>query len=287
VAEASPGQPAGRPLPPGLDLLWGRRERGKRGPRPGLSADSIVDAAVQIADAEGLDAVSMARVAAKLGFTTMSLYRYVANKDELLQLMWNASATGAETLVIEGDGWRSRLRTWAIIQRDMLDLHPWVTHMPMAAPPLAPNSLHFVERGLETMDETGLPDSDKLRIIGLLSSYTLSEARMADDAKRAALAAAGTEPSGTEAAGTEPAETEPAGPAGDTGDTGDTGAEPPPDYGWLLRELVDERTYPRLYRLAWDPAPDGQLTEREEFLFGIDLILDGAQALIDRAGGGY
>jgi AcrR family transcriptional regulator len=287
VAEASSGQPAGRPLPPGLDLLWGRRERGKRGPRPGLSADSIVDAAVQIADAEGLDAVSMARVAAKLGFTTMSLYRYVANKDELLQLMWNASATGAETLVIEGDGWRSRLRTWAIIQRDMLDLHPWVTHMPMAAPPLAPNSLHFVERGLETMDETGLPDSDKLRIIGLLSSYTLSEARMADDAKRAALAAAGTEPSGTEAAGTEPAETEPAGPAGDTGDTGDTGAEPPPDYGWLLRELVDERTYPRLYRLAWDPAPDGQLTEREEFLFGIDLILDGAQALIDRAGGGY
>jgi AcrR family transcriptional regulator len=225
----------------------------------------------------------MARVAAKLGFTTMSLYRYVANKDELLQLMWNASATGAETLVIEGDGWRSRLRTWAIIQRDMLDLHPWVTHMPMAAPPLAPNSLHFVERGLETMDETGLPDSDKLRIIGLLSSYTLSEARMADDAMRAALAA-GTEPSGTEAAGTEPAETEPAGPAGDTGDTG---AEPPPDYGWLLRELVDERTYPRLYRLAWDPAPDGQLTEREEFLFGIDLILDGAQALIDRADGGY
>ena len=279
MAQAPSGQPAGRPLPPGLDLLWGRRARGKRGPRPGLSADSIVDAAVQIADAEGLDAVSMARVAAKLGFTTMSLYRYVANKDELLQLMWNASATGAETLVIEGDGWRSRLRTWAIIQRDMLDLHPWVTHMPMAAPPLAPNSLHFVERGLETMDETGLPDSDKLRIIGLLSSYTLSEARMADDAKRAALAAAETEAAGTERAGTEPAE-----PAGDTGDTG---AEPPPDYGWLLRELVDERTYPRLYRLAWDPAPDGQLTEREEFLFGIDLILDGAQALIDRADGGY
>ena len=285
MAEASPGQPAGRPLPPGLDLLWGRRARGKRGPRPGLSADSIVDAAVQIADAEGLDAVSMARVAAKLGFTTMSLYRYVANKDELLQLMWNASATGAETLVIEGDGWRSRLRTWAIIQRDMLDLHPWVTHMPMAAPPLAPNSLHFVERGLETMDETGLPDSDKLRIIGLLSSYTLSEARMADDARRAAMAAAETELAGTEPAGTEPAE--PAGDGGDTGDTGDTGAEPPPDYGWLLRELVDERTYPRLYRLAWDPAPDGQLTEREEFLFGIDLILDGAQALIDRADGGY
>ena len=149
MAEATSGQPAPRPLPPGLDLLWGRRERGKRGPRPGLSADAIVEAAVRLADAEGLEAVSMARVAAELGFTTMSLYRYVASKDELLQLMWNASALGAESLVIEGDDWRSRLRAWAIIQRDMLDRHPWITQMPMAAPPVAPNSLHFVERGLE------------------------------------------------------------------------------------------------------------------------------------------
>ena len=128
-------------LPPGLDLLWGRREPGRRGPRPGLSVDAIVEAAIRLADAEGLDAVSMARVAKELGFTTMSLYRYVASKDELLQLMWNASAQGAEDLVLEGDGWRPRLRSWAIVQREMLDRHPWITQMPMAAPPLAPNSL--------------------------------------------------------------------------------------------------------------------------------------------------
>ena len=172
-------------LPPGLDLLWGRRERGRRGPRPGLSLDAIVEAAISLADAEGLDAVSMARVAEKLGFTTMSLYRYVTTKDELLQLMWNASALGAEQLVLEGQGWRLRLRKWAIVQRAMIDQHRWITQMPMAAPPLAPNSLTFVERGLETLDETGLADADKLRVIGLLSSYTLSEARMAHDAARA------------------------------------------------------------------------------------------------------
>ncbi|MGH3261278.1 MAG: TetR/AcrR family transcriptional regulator, partial [Trebonia sp.] len=120
------------PLPPGLDLLWGRRERGRRGPRPGLSPNAIVEAAVRLADAEGLEAISMARVAAELGFTTMSLYRYVANKEELLQLMWNASALGAEHLAIEGDDWRARLRAWAIIQRDMIDRHPWITQMPMA-----------------------------------------------------------------------------------------------------------------------------------------------------------
>src|SRR5580693_3019855 len=154
MAEATPGQAAPRPLPPGLDLLWGRRERGRRGPRPGLSADAIAAAAIRLADAEGLDTVSMARVAAELGVTTMALYRYVANKDELLQLMWNASAIGTEHLVIEGDGWRSLLRAWAVIQRDMIDLHPWIAQMPMAAPPVAPNSLRFVERGLATMDET-------------------------------------------------------------------------------------------------------------------------------------
>jgi len=262
MAEPTAGR---RPLPPALELLWGRRERGRRGPRPGLSADAIVDAAVRIADAEGLEALSMARVAAELGFTTMSLYRYVASKDELLQLMFNASALGAESLVIEGDGWRPRLRAWAVIQREMLDRHPWITQMPMAAPPLAPNSLHFVERGLQALDGTGLADMDKLRIIGLLSSYTLNEGRMAYDAARAADEAM----KGAQAAqesGTPP--------------------EPPLTYEDLLRELVDERTYPHLHRLAWSPARDHPRSEREEYLTGIDLILDGVQALIDRTSEG-
>jgi AcrR family transcriptional regulator len=186
---AEPEPPAAQrkaQLPAGLDLLWGRRGPGKRGPRPGLSADAIVDAAMRLADAEGLEGVSMARVAAELGFTTMSLYRYVTGKEELLQLMWNGSARDAEDLVLGGDGWRARLRGWAIVQREALDRHPWLTQMPMAAPPVAPNSLIFVERGLETMDGTPLADADKLRFIGLISSYTLSEARMANDALRAA-----------------------------------------------------------------------------------------------------
>jgi AcrR family transcriptional regulator len=251
------------PLPPGLDLLWGRRERGRRGPKPGLSVDAIVAAAVRIADTEGLDAVSMARVAKELGFTTMSLYRHVASKDELLQLMWNASAQGAESLVLDGDGWRARLRNWALIQREGLDRHPWITQMPMAAPPLAPNSLTFVERGLETLDGTGLPDPDKLRVIGLLSSYTLSEGRMAHDAARAAAAA------------------QAAAAAGDA---------PPafPTFEALLRQLVDEKSFPILHRIAWSggagDAPSGQ-DEAAEFQFGLECILDGVAKLIERSAG--
>jgi Tetracyclin repressor-like, C-terminal domain len=185
----------------------------------------------------------------------MSLYRYVTSKDELLQLMWNASARGAAELVLRGDGWREKLRAWAVIQREVIDSHPWITQLPMAAPPLAPNSLTFVERGLQTLDETGLADADKLRVIGLLSSYTLSEARMAHDAARAA-AAAGPE------------------------------SGPGLSFEGLLRELVDADVYPRLHRLAWaeeiGPGASG-FAEQEEFRFGVELILDGVQSLIDRA----
>ncbi len=255
-----PETAAPAPLPPGLDLLWGRRERGRRGPKPGLSVDAIVDAAVRVADTAGLDAVSMARVAKELGFTTMSLYRYVTSKDELLQLMWNASAHGAESLVLTGDGWRDRLRQWALIQREMMDRHPWITQMPMAAPPLAPNSLTFVERGLETLERTGLPDGDKIRVIGLISSYALSEGRMAHDAARAAAAAqAAADTAGVPAA--------------------------PASFEQLLRQLVDEKSYPILHRLAWSAsigdAPSG-MDEAAEFQFGLDCILDGVQKLIDR-----
>ncbi len=257
---------AGPPLPPGLDLLWGRRGPGQRGPRRGLSVGDVAAAAVRVADAEGLDGLSMARVAKELGFTPMSLYRYVSSKDELLQLMWNASAEGAETLVLEGVGWRARLRSWAMIQRREIDRHPWITQMPMAAPPLAPNSLAFVERGLEAMDGTGLADQDKLRFIGLLSSYTLSEARMAHDAAQAAREAMAA-----------------AAAAGADG--------PPPvwSYEALLRELADEQTYPRLHRLAWahevGDSPSGW-DEQQEFLFGVNAILDAVQAMIDRNAAG-
>jgi AcrR family transcriptional regulator len=247
------------PLPPGLDLLWGRRPRGRRGPKPGLSVDAIIEAAVHLADTEGLGAVSMANVAKELGFTTMSLYRYVTSKDELLQLMWNASAHGAEELVLHGDGWRPRLRMWADVQREILDRHPWITEMPMAAPPVAPNSLTFVERGLETMDDTRLADADKLRIIGLISSYTLSEARMAYDAARAVAQAQAGAPADV------------------------TAPVAPSTFDALLRELVDEQRYPRLYRIAWGRGGSTDRDEHQEFCFGLETILDGVQALIDRA----
>jgi molybdenum cofactor synthesis domain-containing protein len=126
---------------------------------------------------------------------------------------------------------------------------------------LAPNSLAFVEGGLQALDGTGLADTDKLRVIGLLSSYTLSEARMAYDAARAA-----AQDQATATGSAEPA--------------------PPWSFEALLRELVDEPTYPRLHKIAWS-ADIGDsrsgFDERAEFMFGVETILDGVQALIDRS----
>jgi AcrR family transcriptional regulator len=238
-------------LPPSLELLWGRREVARRGPKPGLNVDAIVAAAVDIANAEGLAAVSMARVAKAVGFTTMSLYRYVTNKDELLQLMWNASADGVTEFQLDGDTWRSRLLSWAMAQREAIARNIWIVQMPMATPPLAPNSLRWMEVGLEALDDTGLDDGDKMRILGLISSHALIDARMAYDAQQAMGAGA-----------------------------------TPVDYTAILREVVEEDRFPQLHRVAWsgaadDPEPGGE--PFAEYRFDLEVMLEGIEALVERA----
>lgn len=240
-------------LPPGLAQLWGQRESGRRGPKAELNVDAIVAAAIEIANTEGLDAVSMARVAKAVGFTTMSLYRHVSNKDELLQLMWNASAEGVEELELEGDSWRGRIASWALAQREAVERNIWIVQMPMATPPLAPNSVTWMEKGLEALDDTGLADRDKVRILGMFASHALIDARMAFDARR--------------------------------------GAEfldkPLVDYAVLLRQLVEPDRYPRLHRAAHsgDLDDDPDVGPYDEYRFDLEVMLDGVEALIARQHG--
>jgi len=235
-------------LPPALETLWGRRPAGSRGPRAELDVERIVDAAVAIANAEGLEAVSMARVAKELGFTTMSLYRHVQNKDELLQLMWNASARSLGDWQPEGRTWRERLTSWALRQREVIEENIWITQLPMATPPLAPSSLAWVEQGLSVLEEVDAPDFVKIRLIGLISQHGLIDARMAFDERR----------------GRELAE--------------ETGVET--DYAVLVRELADPATYPHLTRIVLDTPPPGSPADEPhaEFLFDVGLMLDGFEA---------
>jgi AcrR family transcriptional regulator len=240
-------------LPPALETLWGRRSPGRRGPRAELDVDRIVGAAVDIANAEGLEAVSMARVAKQLGFTTMSLYRHVRSKDELLQLMWNASARTLGDWSPEGSTWRERLTAWALRQREVLEENLWITQLPMSTPPLAPSSLTWVELGLAALDDVDAPDHVKIRVLGLISQHGLIDARMAFDERRARELST------------------------------QTGVET--DYATLVRALADPATYPHLTRVVGtEPPPEVPADEpHAEYLFDIGLILDGFERAASRS----
>src|SRR3954471_20260485 len=100
-------------LPASIQAAWGRRARPTRGPRPGLTLDAIVGAGIAVATEEGLGAVSMGRVARRLGAAPMSLYRYVGAKDELLALMVDAALGPPEHERAPGESWRTGLERWA------------------------------------------------------------------------------------------------------------------------------------------------------------------------------
>jgi AcrR family transcriptional regulator len=166
-------------LPPGLERLWGLGQRPEREPRPGLNVDRIVRAAIELADADGLAAVSMARVAERLGFTTMSLYRHVRSKDELLVLM-TETAVGPPPPLDPGaePGWRPGLERWC---RDLLaaiQRHPWHLEIPLTGPPSTPSAIAWFERGLQALADTPLSEPEKAAVMLLLNGQVFWEARL-------------------------------------------------------------------------------------------------------------
>ncbi|AQA20517.1 bacterial regulatory, tetR family protein [Rhodococcus sp. MTM3W5.2] len=111
-------------LPRAVKLAWGLAEPGSRGPRRGLSIERILDTAIEIADTEGAASLSMARLAKELGFTTMSLYRYVKSKDELIELI-SDRVVGPAPHIEPGTPWREALAQWATSEYEALMRHPW------------------------------------------------------------------------------------------------------------------------------------------------------------------
>ena len=113
-------------------------------------------AAIAIADREGLDALTMRRVAEVLGAGTMSLYWYVRSKDELIELMRDQVA-GEQTLKEASGDWRSDLATFARDTRKLFLRHPWLASVLGGPPPLGPNSLRQDELAMAIVDGLGLP----------------------------------------------------------------------------------------------------------------------------------
>ena len=134
-------------LPASIEAAWGARTRPNKGPRPALSLERIVAAAVRVATTDGLQAVSMGRVAADLGVSTMSLSRYVAAKDELLALMADLSFEAPPAARRPEETWRDGLSRWAWSELGVYRRNPWVLRIPISGPPVTPNAMAWLERG--------------------------------------------------------------------------------------------------------------------------------------------
>src|SRR5215207_4733722 len=116
-------------LPRAVALAWGVAANPQRGPKRELSIERIVDA-------EGLAAVSMSRVAASLGFTTMSLYRYVTSKDDLILLMQEAATDVPRPAEAVERGWREGVTAWVLAIRGAYREHPWLVDIPISGAPI-------------------------------------------------------------------------------------------------------------------------------------------------------
>ena len=245
-----------------LPLLWRDQKRPTRGPKPGLSVERIVAAAIELADAEGLGALSMRRVAERLGVGTMSLYTYVPAKAELLDVMLDTVL--AEVARPDGArGWRAGLELraredWALYHR-----HPWILQFSPARALLGPNETELFEATLSAVAGTGLGGAEMVLAVSLVAEYTRGAAQ---SAVGAALAEQRT---------------------GISDEQWWAAREP------LFDKYFDPGRYPTLTTVAqsgaFEQPTDGAdynvARAREAFEFGLPRVLDGIEAFIDRRAG--
>jgi AcrR family transcriptional regulator len=254
-----------------MTLLWGLGDAPGRGPKPGLSVAAITDAAIALADAEGLGALSMRRVAEQLGKSPMSLYTYVPGKAELLDLMLDRVLGELPKEYPAEAGWRAAVETaartsWAFYQR-----HSWVLQVSGGRAALGPHEFDFYESQLRPFDGLGLTGVEVARAAGVLMSFVRGSAKAVSDAAAAEQATGISDDEWWNARA--------------------------PFFEELPAEMWPER-YPTLTRLQAEHAFD-QLDRPDEttsylvqealdiFEFGLQRLLDGLETFItSRSGDG-
>ncbi len=246
-----------------MELLWGRTAKGgARGPKQGTDLESVVRAAIEIADAEGLKAVSMRRVADRLGLGTMSLYTYVPGKGELLDLMLD-TVYGERSPEVVGAGPTPRAALEALA-RDQWDFHhrpPWTLYVASSRAVLGPNESDAYEAVLAVAADFGVPARDAIAIVDSLSMYVRGAARDAVEAAAAERV------------------------------TGMTELEWWTARDEILSEVMTRERYPTLARLdaegAFAVPPDTENYNLrfivDDFEFGLQRLLDGIEAHVRTA----
>lgn len=237
-----------------LALLWRTSERASRKGKPDLSVDRIVRAAIEVADAEGLAALSMRRVAERLGVGTMSLYTYVPGKPELLDVMLDTVyGETARPEEVPG-GWRARLEliareNWALYLR-----HPWLLQVATSRPVLGPNATAKYDYELRAIDGIGLTDLEMDSVITLVSGFVHGTARGAVEAAQA------------------------------ESRTGVSDEQWWAAHAPFLNRIADPARFPTAARVGQAAGEHlgAAYSAEHAFEFGLQRVLDGIQALVDK-----
>ncbi|WP_228974180.1 TetR/AcrR family transcriptional regulator [Streptomyces sp. DH12] len=232
-----------------LELLWGTEAPSTRGPRRGLTLERIVTAAVGLADAEGLGAVSMRRLSTELGVGTMSLYRYVPGKAELLDLMLDrVQGLPPDTVVTEQADWRAAVETLARGYLDLYRRHPWLLKVNQSRSVLGPSTLRGLESALGGLRGMGLSDPETLSVIIAVQSFVGGIARMEIEAVEAAK------------------------------ETGVSDEEFWKSQEPILARAMESGRFPLMAQLSDDTFS----AEFDHFAFGLRCLLEGFEAVVAR-----
>ncbi|WP_405563757.1 TetR/AcrR family transcriptional regulator [Streptomyces sp. NBC_01180] len=215
-----------------------------RSSQPELSQERIVAEAVRFADSEGLAKLSMARLAERLGCATMSLYRHVATKDDLLVFMLDHAYGKPPFPEAPVENWRAGLERWTTELLAVYRRHPWMLQIPTAGPPLEPGQLSWMECGLQMLRRTGLSPTEKFSAVLLMTGYVHAGTKLSPEALRM--------PDGDGAA--------------------------MPQYGRVLAKLVDADHFPVLSELITAGVIDAPT---DEFAFGLQRVLDGVEVMVN------
>ncbi|MFG2052421.1 TetR/AcrR family transcriptional regulator [Micromonospora sp. NPDC048930] len=234
-----------------LALLWRTRDRPSR--KGGdLTVDRIVRAAIEVADADGLAALSMRRVAERLGVGTMTLYTHVPGKGELFDVMLDTVYGETARPDDVPGGWRGRLEQIARENRALYLRHPWLLQVATTRPPLGPNLIAKYDYELRAVDGIGLTDLEMDAVVTLVDNYVHGAVRGAVEAAEA------------------------------TQRTGMTEQQWWHAHAPYLEKVLDPRRFPRAARVgtAAGEAYQAAADPAGAFEFGLARLLDGVEVLI-------
>lgn len=236
-----------------LNLLWGAEKPQRRGPRPSLSAGRVGRAALAIADAGGLSALSMRALGEELGVAAMAVYRYVPGKDALLELLLEAAYSALPDDRLEGQPWQARLRRVATDAWNLYLAHPWMLQISVQRPSLGPHAIRKYERELSALAETGLSDLEMDLAVASVSDFVRGCARGASEAHVAQAV------------------------------TGQNDAEWWSAHAAHLARLVDPERFPLAVRVgaAAGAAYGGPTDPARTFEFGLARLIRGLEELIE------